>query len=286
MTRKGMKEIKLKIGELSRLCHVSVRTIYHYEEIGLLQPSIINDNSGHRYYGANEMKKLFLITQFKDLGFTLFEIQEMFDKGSLVLDITCLEQKIYACEQELKKLQKRCKCLKEFLAIQQLKQSSEDIYFDSLPSIVVASNVSVFTDYDKFGKYLTEVVIPEVVRQNCKLPEPRYRFSRELAVKFGSKECLIEYCERVEEKGKDNDLVQFKQLPEVPLAICKKVYGSYDKLYEYGIDFLSEVSKRNYHITDLPRYNYIDGIWNQKDPKKWLTIIQVPVEKVNENSVN
>ena len=25
--------------------------------------------------------------------------------------------------------------------------------------------------------------------------------------------------------------------------------------------------------------NYIDGIWNQEDPEKWLTMIQVPVEK-------
>ena len=70
-----------------------------------------------------------------------------------------------------------------------------------------------------------------------------------------------------------------KRIPEVPLAICKKVYGSYEKLHEIGIGFLSEISERGYHIIDIPRYNYIDGVWNQRDPKKWLTIIQVPVEK-------
>jgi len=33
-----------------------------------------------------------------------------------------------------------------------------------------------------------------------------------------------------------------------------------------------------------PRYNYVDGAWNQQNPKKWLTIIQVPVEEGNVES--
>ena len=37
--------------------------------------------------------------------------------------------------------------------------------------------------------------------------------------------------------------------------------------------------KKGYKIADAPRAVYIDGIWNQEDPDKWLTIIQVPVEK-------
>lgn len=36
-----------------------------------------------------------------------------------------------------------------------------------------------------------------------------------------------------------------------------------------------------YRITDSPRACYVDGIWNQEDPEKWLTIIQVPVKKTN-----
>ena len=38
-------------------------------------------------------------------------------------------------------------------------------------------------------------------------------------------------------------------------------------------------AKEGYKIVDAPRAVYIDGIWNQEDPAKWLTIIQVPVEK-------
>ena len=34
-----------------------------------------------------------------------------------------------------------------------------------------------------------------------------------------------------------------------------------------------------YKFADAPRAVYIDGIWKQEDPAKWLTVIQVPVEK-------
>lgn len=34
-----------------------------------------------------------------------------------------------------------------------------------------------------------------------------------------------------------------------------------------------------YKIVAAPRAVYIDGIWNQEDADKWLTIIQAPVEK-------
>jgi hypothetical protein len=32
-------------------------------------------------------------------------------------------------------------------------------------------------------------------------------------------------------------------------------------------------------VADAPRAVYVDGVWNQEDPEKWLTIIQVPAEK-------
>jgi hypothetical protein len=31
-------------------------------------------------------------------------------------------------------------------------------------------------------------------------------------------------------------------------------------------------------VAGHPRYCYIDGIWNQEDPEKWLSIIQIPIE--------
>ena len=39
------------------------------------------------------------------------------------------------------------------------------------------------------------------------------------------------------------------------------------------------IASNGYVITSPPRYSYVDGIWNQEDLEKWLTVSQVPVEK-------
>ena len=46
-----------------------------------------------------------------------------------------------------------------------------------------------------------------------------------------------------------------------------------------GILLQLYLEKEGYKIVGAPRAVYIDGIWNQEDADKWLTIIQVPVEK-------
>lgn len=83
-----------------------------------------------------------------------------------------------------------------------------------------------------------------------------------------------------EEMGTDSALIQFKKLDAVPTAICMKHYGPYDRFYESYVELFKYIEEQGYEIVGHPRYNYIDGIWNQEDPEKWLTLIQVPAEKI------
>jgi len=53
-----MKTNRLKIGEFSRLCRVTVRTLRHYEEIDLLVPEIVDRDSGYRYYSVEQLQKM------------------------------------------------------------------------------------------------------------------------------------------------------------------------------------------------------------------------------------
>ena len=80
-------------------------------------------------------------------------------------------------------------------------------------------------------------------------------------------------------KGTDSALIKFKDIPAVPQAACLKVFGPYEKLYDNYVELFACLEKEGYKIVGAPRAVYIDGIWNQEDADKWLTIIQVPVEK-------
>ena len=62
-------EIKLKIGEFSKLMQVTVKTLRHYESIGLLMPDEVDESSGYRYYRFEQMQRLSDIRKYKDIGF-------------------------------------------------------------------------------------------------------------------------------------------------------------------------------------------------------------------------
>jgi DNA-binding transcriptional MerR regulator len=66
------------IGRLARMAGVSVRTLHHYDEIGLLQPST-RTASGYRVYGEQELLRLQQILFFRELGFALDAIRRILD---------------------------------------------------------------------------------------------------------------------------------------------------------------------------------------------------------------
>ncbi|MDQ2761728.1 MAG: MerR family transcriptional regulator [Actinomycetota bacterium] len=66
------------VGELSQLAGVTVRTLHHYDEIGLLRPSGRSD-SGYRLYSYADLTRLQEILVWRQLGFSLTEIQALLD---------------------------------------------------------------------------------------------------------------------------------------------------------------------------------------------------------------
>ena len=79
----------------------------------------------------------------------------------------------------------------------------------------------------------------------------------------------------------DSAIIQFKTLPAVETAVCMKHYGTYDRFYESYTQLFRYIEENGYKIAGQPRCVYVDGIWNQEDPALWLSIIQVPVEKLS-----
>lgn len=66
-----------RIGDFSRLARVTIKTLHHYDEAGLLQPSHVDRQSGYRYYTAAQLETLQRILLLKDLGFALEQIREL-----------------------------------------------------------------------------------------------------------------------------------------------------------------------------------------------------------------
>lgn len=65
-----------KVGELATQTGLTVRTLHHYDQIGLFSPSQ-HSNAGHRIYTEADISELQQIISLKQLGFSLDEIKEM-----------------------------------------------------------------------------------------------------------------------------------------------------------------------------------------------------------------
>ena len=64
------------VGEVARLTGVTVRTLHHYDEIGLLSPSG-RTAAGYRRYAESDLARLQQILTYRELGFPLEEIGEI-----------------------------------------------------------------------------------------------------------------------------------------------------------------------------------------------------------------
>ena len=66
-------------GAFARLAQVSVRTLHHYDDIGLLPPARVDPQTGYRWYAAAQLHRLNRILALRDLGLPLTEVRKVVD---------------------------------------------------------------------------------------------------------------------------------------------------------------------------------------------------------------
>ena len=71
-----------QIGVFSKICHVSVKTLRHYDKIGLLKPVKVDRFTGYRYYNQTQLERMLLIQRLKRYGFSLEEARTLLDCDS------------------------------------------------------------------------------------------------------------------------------------------------------------------------------------------------------------
>ena len=75
---KKYKEGLFKIGEVTKIMGITRKTLLVYEDMGLLKPAIKDEESGYRYYSADNMTQIRSIRSLQALGLTLKEVEEYY----------------------------------------------------------------------------------------------------------------------------------------------------------------------------------------------------------------
>ena len=76
MGSEPMRVRSMQIGEIAQRTELSLRTLRHYDEVGLLRPSGRSEG-GFRLYTEEDLAKLLVIRRMKPLGFTLEEMVQV-----------------------------------------------------------------------------------------------------------------------------------------------------------------------------------------------------------------
>lgn len=72
-----MSNHEVAIGEFSRLTYLSVKTLRHYHDVGLLEPASVDRHTGYRRYSLEQVAQAHLIRRLRDLDMPVPEVREV-----------------------------------------------------------------------------------------------------------------------------------------------------------------------------------------------------------------
>ena len=87
-----------QIGEMAKLFHLSVSSIRHYEDLGLILPEKTDENTGYRYYSTRQFEAFNTVRYLRALDMPLSEISDFMKDR----DVDKIEQKL-SVEQKIEK---------------------------------------------------------------------------------------------------------------------------------------------------------------------------------------
>lgn len=104
------KQKLFSIGDVAKLFHLSVSSLRHYENVGLLTPEYTDPNSGYRYYGARQFEVLNSIRYLRALDMPLTEIEDFLgnrDVERMEEKLLLQKQTVIAKQKELKRIERK-----------------------------------------------------------------------------------------------------------------------------------------------------------------------------------
>lgn len=262
----------LKIGEFSKLSHLTVKALRFYEKEGLIIPASVDKFTGYRLYETYQLEDAAKIKSYRQLDLSIDEIKAIL-LGKDAKKV--FRKKAIALQEEKEEIDVRLSIINHILEDEEMKY--QVTVKETPETIVYYSEV-------RLQKYSDMMQVIPAIGQECmelnpnlKCTEPPYEFCEYLDKEHKDTDVLIRHNEAVCEFGKENENIKFKKIPRTKvLSIFHK--GSYDNIGEAYAFIMKYAEDNGYKVTELSRECYIDGIWNKDSQEEWLTEIQLPIE--------
>lgn len=266
-----------KIGEVAKMFHISMGTLRHYEQLGLLKPEYIDDRTGYRYYGASQFEVLNTIRYLRVLDIPLSEIAYFINnrdinviEEKLVKQQAVIEQKKYELDMISRKIKHRLEKLHDAT-----NSKLNVIKVVSVPS----SRVVWLRDSLKLHSYLDLEYSISRLQENQKealvfLGKVGVGISKDnlLSKKYNNYDLVFLMLD--EEDEYEGITEEFPEMKCVTIRFC----GSHNEAPKYYSILMKYIDEHNLKVINFSReVTLIDyGITN--DTNKFVTEIQIPIE--------
>lgn len=265
----------LSIGEFSKICQVSVKTLHHYDKLGLLVPAQVDAETGYRYYEAAQLDRMLLIARLKRYGFSLAEIRSFLDADDDAEQLTRLRQQETILQR---RAQEQARILRELSAhlvnfertgdiMDHLKQYEVSIV--TAPLIRACMSRQVMS-IDEFGYYYSGI-FERITRDHL---TPTHHVG------------AVYYDQVFDPAG--SDIALFVGIEEADQAEgtiggqrCAHVLhkGAYSTLPDAYAAIVRWFEENGYAWDGAPFEIYVKDQFNSRSPEEWETEIYFPIRE-------
>lgn len=249
-----------KIGEITKILGITRKTLLVYEEMGLLTPAFKDEDSGYRYYSADNMTQIRFIRSLQSLGLSLAEIREYY-YGTANLDPL------------LKRLTDLRTTLDRNIQLLQVRAAKPDdfsIHPIQLPRQVCFCRRYQCKDTMDASEKLRDTYL--AAARTGKMPMTARMFT----MRIGQSEHGLDLmcCIPVDDHFTGKERMEFAETP----ALCIYYRGAYEGIGNAIHALNTHVESNHIKATGAIRSIYLEGPPNRgADSSAYLTQVAVPV---------
>ena len=241
----------IKIGEFSKINHVSIPTLRLYDELGILKPIYIDESTNYRYYSINQNARLDMIQYMKELNMSLSEIKEILDSNDLKLIESTLIKKKKQIKDQINELNLSLNAISRTISsIERFRESPKKgmITIEYIPHRKIYSLKTTINFYDyNISMYEKELNTLKNNMINNNLPQVYYCNAGSSIIqndyinnRYISNEIFVFV---------DDDFPSSENLKKIESGMYACIYlDNFDEEIEFGKRLLEYCKKNNYQI--------------------------------------
>lgn len=278
---------RLSIGQMAKLNNVSKQTLRYYDKIKLLEPQIVDEETGYRYYNITQSARLDMIQYMKSVGMSLKEIQTQIQRNDPHLIQEVLQANWKMIDEEIQRLTYQKRAVERTLKSYERYESSPGegtitLEFIEKRQLYLTQTDLNFYDYDlavyekllrALKQKLIEDHLPQIYFCNAGTV---VRKERLVAREYFSNEIFV----FVEDTYVDRHLIT-----EIPSNMYLCIYcDAFEKERAYMDLLLEHVNRQGYEIIGDYICEVIAELPLMKDTHRGMYLrLQIPV-KISKNA--